>query len=105
GSSLSPQALAQPLLLQLFVDTRPLSQHIVQRVKNILAAVEATVPISLQVINVADQPQLVEYYRLVVTPALVKIGPGSRQVLSGIDLTDQLANQLPQWLVQQEGIF
>lgn len=105
GESLSPQALAQPLLLQLFVDTRPLSQHIVQRVKNILAAVEATVPISLQVINVADQPQLVEYYRLVVTPALVKIGPGSRQVLSGIDLTDQLANQLPQWLVQQEAFF
>ncbi|QFZ92052.2 histidine kinase [Synechococcus elongatus] len=105
GESLSPQALAQPLLLQLFVDTRPLSQNTVRRVEKILASVEASVPISLQVINVADQPQLVEYYRLVVTPALVKIGPGSRQVLSGIHLTEQLATQLPQWLIQQEAFF
>lgn len=105
GETLSPKTLPQPLLLQLFVDNRPYSQDLTRRIQAIVAAVDAVVPISLQVINIAEQPQLVEYYRLVVTPALVKIGPDSRHILGGVDLTEQLSAQLPQWLVQQEAFF
>jgi hypothetical protein len=51
----------------------------------------------LEIIDLKDQPHLVEYYKLIVTPALVKVYPLPEQILMGSNLTDQLEKWFHHW--------
>jgi two-component system clock-associated histidine kinase SasA len=85
------------LQLLLFVNERPTSQEYIQRVKAYLNNLQAEYPFELQVIEIGKQPDLVEYFKLIVTPALVKISPSPKQTLAGSNLIDQLQQCWPRW--------
>lgn len=85
------------LQLLLFVDERPSSQENIQQVQSYLQSLKTDYPFELQVIEIAEQPDLVEHFRLVATPALVKISPEPRQTLAGSNLVNQLKKWWSRW--------
>lgn len=86
-----------PLQLLLFVDGRPKSRQQVQRIRAYLKELQAEYSFELQTIDVGQQPYLAEHFKLVATPALVKIHPEPRQVLAGSNIIAQLKNWWPRW--------
>jgi two-component system clock-associated histidine kinase SasA len=86
-----------PLQLLLFVDERPSSRHQIQQVRRYLKQLQAEHSFELQVIDVGEQPYLAEHFKLVATPALVKIYPEPRQTLAGSNLIAQLRKWWPRW--------
>lgn len=86
------------LQLLLFVDERPSLRKPIQRIRNHLEALRAEHPFELTVVDVGEQPYLAEHYKLVATPALIKIHPKPRQTLAGSNLVAQLENCWPRWL-------
>lgn len=90
------------LQLLLFIDERSSSQEPIQRLQNHLQGLQQAHPFELQVVEVAKQPHLVEHFRLVATPALVKIAPEPRQTLAGNDIIAQLERCWQQWLAESQ---
>jgi two-component system clock-associated histidine kinase SasA len=88
----------------LFIDERPTAQENIQCILSYLENLQAEHFFRLQVIQIGKQPHLVEHYKLVATPALVKISPHPRQTLAGSNLIDQLKKWWPRWQLatQQE---
>lgn len=89
---------SQVLQLLLFVDERPNSQEIIRQIKAYLKSNQGDQISELQVIEIKEKPHLVEHFRLVATPALVKISPGPRHVLAGSNLLEQLKKWWGRWL-------
>jgi len=58
---------------------------------------ECAFAISLDIVDPARQPELLELHRLVATPALVKLSPEPRQVFAGTTLAMQVRSWLPRW--------
>jgi two-component system, OmpR family, clock-associated histidine kinase SasA len=88
----------KPLLeLLFFVERQITAQEQIQQVRDYLDALQTDYSVKLHVVEVSEQPYLVEYYRLVVTPALVKIYPEPSQVLAGTSLLEQLQECWPHW--------
>ena len=87
-----------PLQLLLFIDERSSSQEHIQGIKAYLKSLKEDYPFELQIVNVAEQPHLAEHFRLVATPALVKITPTPRQTIAGTNLVAQLEQSWPIWL-------
>lgn len=85
------------LELILFVDDRSSSQAYIQEIQNYFESLKTDCSCELQVIELRAQPHLVEHFRLVATPALVKITPAPRHTLAGSDLLVQLKKWLPRW--------
>jgi two-component system, OmpR family, clock-associated histidine kinase SasA len=88
-----------PLQLLLFVDGRPKSRQQVQRIRAYLKELQAEYTFEVQTIDVGQQPYLAEHFKLVATPALIKIHPEPRQVLAGSNIIAQLKNWWPRWQV------
>ncbi|MCM0590984.1 MAG: histidine kinase [Gloeotrichia echinulata IR180] len=86
-----------PLQLLLFVDGRPKSRQQVQRIRAYLKELQAGYNFELQMIDVGQQPYLAEHFKLVATPALIKIHPEPRQVIAGSNIIAQLKNWWPRW--------
>lgn len=86
------------LQLLLFIDERSSSQEHIQGIKAYLKALKDDYPFELQIVNVAEQPHLAEHFRLVATPALVKITPTPRQTIAGTNLVAQLEQSWPGWV-------
>lgn len=86
-----------PLQLLLFVDGRPKSRQQVQRLRAYLKELQAEYKFELQIIDVGQQPYLAEHFKLVATPALIKIHPEPRQILAGSNIIAQLKNWWPRW--------
>jgi two-component system clock-associated histidine kinase SasA len=86
-----------PLQLLLFVDDRISSRKHIQRIQGYLKTLRVDYPFELKVIDVGEQPYLAEHYKLVATPALIKIHPKPRQTLAGSNLVAQLKNWWPRW--------
>lgn len=89
-----------PLKLLLFIDKRP---SLIQQVRNIrqyLKTLEDRFQFHLDVVDIGEQPYLAEHYKLVASPALIKVSPAPRQVLAGSDIIGQLDHWWPKW--QQE---
>lgn len=86
-----------PLQLLLFVDDRISSRKHIQRIQGYLKTLRAEYPFELKVVDVGEQPYLAEHYRLVATPALIKVHPKPRQTLAGSNLVAQLKNWWPRW--------
>jgi two-component system clock-associated histidine kinase SasA len=86
-----------PLQLLLFVDGRPKSRQQVQRIRAYLKELQAEYSFELQTIDIGQQPYLAEHFKLIATPALIKIHPEPRQVLAGSNIIAQLKNCWPRW--------
>lgn len=85
------------LQLLLFVDHRPSSQEYIQKLQQYLYNLDSVYSFQLEVIQLEDQPHLVEHFKLIVTPALVKIAPGTRQTIAGTDLISQVEKWWANW--------
>ncbi|MEM1367213.1 MAG: histidine kinase [Cyanobacteria bacterium P01_H01_bin.15] len=85
-----------PLRLLIFIDDRSSSREICRQVQTFIES-ETDGNFEMQVYQIANQPHLVEHYRLVATPALVKVFPEPQQTLAGSDLLEQLKKLWPQW--------
>ncbi len=85
------------LQLLLFVDERPSSRKHIQRIRSYLETLKADYPFELTVVDVGEQPYLAEHFKLVATPALIKIHPNPRQTIAGSNLVGQLKNWWPRW--------
>ncbi len=90
----NPEACLQLLL---FADQRPDSKEQIRRIRKFLEKLDHQEAYELQVIDVSQQPYLAEYFKLVATPALVKIYPEPRQILAGSNLVAQLERWWPRW--------
>lgn len=93
------QDTGEPVCIQLllFVDDRPSSRKKIEQIQDHLETLNSEYPYKLQVIEIQEQPHLVEYFRLIATPALVKIVPEPRQTLAGSNIVDQLNKWWPRW--------
>ncbi len=90
------------LQLLLFLDERMTSFIYNQEIRDKLAILNAEDSFELEVIDVGKQPDLAEYYRVIATPALLKLSPKPRQILAGSNLIDQIDNWWERW---QEELF
>jgi two-component system, OmpR family, clock-associated histidine kinase SasA len=88
-----------PSLIQLliFVDERSRNTSQYQEVVAYLNG-DPQARIQLKIIDVAEQPDLAEYFRLVATPTLIKLYPMPRQTFAGSNLLLELQNWLPAWI-------
>ncbi len=91
-----------PLQLLLFVDKRASSREQIKHVRETLDSMMVESPFDLQVVEVGEQPYLAEHFRLIATPALVKIHPEPRQTLAGSTMIEQLRHWWPYWQRQLE---
>lgn len=91
-----------PLQLLLFVDGRPKSRQQVQRIRAYLKELWNEYSFELQIIDVRHQPYLAEHFKLVATPALVKIHPEPQQIIAGSNLIGQLQSCWSRWQTNVE---
>ncbi len=96
-SSEQPPSSEVLLQLLLFVDDRPSSRQRIQQIRRYLEELQADYPFELQIVDVGEQPYLAEHFKLVATPALIKIYPEPRQTLAGSNLIGQLKNCWSHW--------
>ncbi len=85
------------LQLLLFVDQRSSSDEQVRDIQSYLQSLHSEHSFKLDIVEIEKQPHLVEFLKLVATPALVKMAPTPRQTLAGSDLLKQLEKWWPQW--------
>ena len=58
--------------------------------------------VSLDFSDPSENPELLELYRLVALPALIKLVPSPRQIFAGSSIFDQVKTWVPRW--QHEGL-
>jgi two-component system, OmpR family, clock-associated histidine kinase SasA len=88
---------SRSLQLLLFLDERMTSYIHNQEIRDKLAILNAEHSFELQVVDVGKQPDLAEHYRVIATPALLKLYPNPRQILAGSNLIDQINNWWERW--------
>lgn len=89
--------LQTPLQILLFVDDRPSSQEQVPQLHKYLEKLKTENSFDLEVVHVGEQPYLAEHFKLVATPALIKIYPPPQQTLAGSNLISKLIDWWPRW--------
>jgi two-component system clock-associated histidine kinase SasA len=92
-----PPYRSATLQLVLFVDERPSSRKQIQQICSYLETLKAEYAFELQVVDVGEEPYLAEHFKLIATPALMKIHPEPRQTVAGSNLEVQLKNLWPRW--------
>ncbi|MBE9156564.1 histidine kinase [Nodosilinea sp. LEGE 06152] len=100
GSSTSFDDVRVPLKLLLFIDKRPSLARQMRQIRQYLKTLEDHFEFNLDVVDIGEQPYLAEHYKLVASPALIKIAPAPQQMLAGSDIVNQLERWWPKW--QQE---
>jgi two-component system, OmpR family, clock-associated histidine kinase SasA len=93
----SPSHTSKSLQLLLFLDDRMASSAYNQEIRDKLVMLNTEQSFELQVIDVVKQPDLAEHYRVIATPALLKLYPAPRQILAGSNLLDQIDNWWERW--------
>ncbi len=89
-----------PLKLLLFIDRRPSLAKQVRQIRQYLKTLEGQFQFNLEVVDIGEQPYLAEHYKLVASPALIKVAPSPQHMLAGSDIVSQLERWWPKW--QQE---
>ena len=92
------------LKLLLFVDERYSSQDDIGRIKDYLQSLKQEHSFTLEIIDIKKQPHLLEHFKLVATPALVKISPLPRQTIAGSNLIAQLEKWWTRWQMSIQDI-
>lgn len=82
------------------MDQRSGIQEQIQQIQAHLHALPSHYGFDLKVISICEHPYLVEHFKLIATPALVKISPEPRQTLAGKKLLQKVDHCWPRW--QQE---
>lgn len=90
------------LKLLLFVDERPRSRQQVEQIQAYLDKMDEDEACELEVVNIVEQPYLAEHFKLVATPALVKVYPEPRQTLAGRNLVHQLKAWWERWSISAQ---
>lgn len=90
------------LQLLLFIDKRSSKEEQIQQIQQYLKNLQSDYSFKLSIIEIEKQPHLVEYLKLVATPALVKISPAPKQTLAGSNLIEQLEKWWPKWQAAQK---
>ena len=85
------------LQILLFVDHRPSSQKQIEDILDCLEHLKIEYKFTLQVVSVEAEPYLAEYFKIMATPALIKVAPEPRHILAGSNLIVQLRNLWPYW--------
>ncbi|MCS6942641.1 MAG: histidine kinase [Geminocystis sp.] len=85
------------LKLILFVDNPYSSEKNIEQITEYLKTLSQDYEFDLQVLEISKHPHLVEHFKLVVTPALVKVNPPPQQILAGTNLTAKLRKYWYQW--------
>ncbi len=80
----------------LFPDERPSSQQQIEQIRHYLK-LQLEYLFELQVVNVGQQPYLVEQFKLVISPTLIKIHPETQQIAGS-----NLIFQLHDWWSRQQ---
>jgi two-component system, OmpR family, clock-associated histidine kinase SasA len=88
---------SKSLQLLLFLDERITSYVYNQEIRDKLTILNTERSFELQVVDVGKQPDLAEHYRVIATPALLKLSPAPRQILAGSNLSDQIDNWWERW--------
>ncbi len=86
-----------PFKLLFFIDKRPNSTEQVRQIRQQLKTLSALDPMSLEIVDVTNQPYLAEHFKLVATPALIKLSADTHQILAGSDIETQLVHWWPRW--------
>ncbi|HEY9763385.1 MAG TPA: histidine kinase [Trichocoleus sp.] len=86
-----------PLKLLLFIDKRPGSAEHIRQIRQYLRTLEEHFSFHLDVVDMGEQPYLAEHYKLVASPALIKLAPAPQQMLAGSDIIPQLEVWWPKW--------
>jgi two-component system, OmpR family, clock-associated histidine kinase SasA len=92
-----PSNASGSLQLLLFLDERTTSYIYNQEIRDKLDILNTEHSFELQVVDVGKQPDLAEHYRVIATPALLKLLPLPRQILAGSNLLDQIDNWWERW--------
>ncbi len=92
-----PSNSSGSLQLLLFLDERTTSYIYNQEIRDKLDILNTEHSFELQVVDVGKQPDLAEHYRVIATPALLKLFPLPRQILAGSNLIDQIDNWWERW--------
>ncbi|MEM8502564.1 MAG: histidine kinase [Cyanobacteria bacterium P01_D01_bin.1] len=92
--------VGRPFKLLFFIDKRPNSAEQIRQVRAQVKALCTQDTVGLEIVDVNDQPYLAERFKLVATPALIKVSANSYQVLAGSDVATQLAHWWPRWKQQ-----
>lgn len=100
GSSSGFESDRITLKLLLFIDRRPSLAKQVHQIRQHLKGLEGQFQFNLEVVDIGEQPYLAEHYKLVASPALIKVSPLPQQMLAGSDIVSQLERWWPKW--QQE---
>jgi two-component system clock-associated histidine kinase SasA len=93
GSSGGPQSLK----LLLLANPHHLASPNLRSLVVFLRGDDTGFDVTLEVVDPARQPELLELHRLVATPALVKLAPLPKQVFAGSTLPSQVRSWLPRW--------
>ena len=59
--------------------------------------------VTLEFSDPSENPELLELYRLVALPALIKLEPSPKQIFAGSSIFDQVKTWIPRW--QHEGLI
>lgn len=97
ASEPQPNLSGAALQLLLFIDRRPSSWEQLRNVRRYLKDAPTDFDYNLEVIEVGDKPYLAEHFKLVATPALIKIHPQPQQTLAGSNLVAQLDRNWQRW--------
>ena len=92
----------QTLKLLLVASRHHLSGQDLRSLVQFLEREDLGFEVTLQVADPAQQPELLELHRLVVTPALIKLAPNPKQVFAGSNILQQLKGWVPRW--KQDGV-
>lgn len=91
-----------PLQLLLFVDKRPYAGEQIRQIRCHIDTLAQDLDFELMVVDVSEQPQLAENFKVVATPALIKIHPQPKQTLAGSNLINLIDNWWPRWVQSVE---
>lgn len=86
-----------PLQVLLFVDDRPSSKEQIQQVQDFLQGRSGLERLAFQIVEVAEHPYLAEHFRIIATPALIKIRPEPWHTVIGSNLIHELEALWPYW--------
>ncbi|MEO1622178.1 MAG: histidine kinase [Cyanobacteria bacterium J06632_3] len=93
-----------PAKLLLFIDKRPNSTEQIRSIRQQLkvlseesADTDKSELVELEIVDVTNQPYLAERFKLVATPALIRVSADKHQILAGSDIASQLVHWWPRW--------
>lgn len=93
------------LTILLFIDERSSSVENIKKIRAYLSDLKREYAFDLKIIDIAKKPYLAEEYKLIVTPALVRISPLPKQIIAGANLVEQLKKLLPKWLATSHSSY